>query len=130
MIGIFFYYGDDLHAQAEALHDAEDYGDFKTSSVSHEALWETKLKKDQAYDFDYFPRGRVVYNKRSKRHTVYIDRDLNKPEIIEKITAFFKIKAGRYTVKYDEHYQCHLCNRGYVVLGDVFDVVRISYMGK
>jgi hypothetical protein len=115
MIGIFFWYDDDLHAAAEALHEAEDYGDFKTTSLSHAALWETKLKNDQPYDFDYFPRGRVVYHMKSKRHTVYIDRDLNKPEILAKIIAFFKITAGQYTVKYDEHYQCHLCNKGYVV---------------
>lgn len=61
-------------------------------------------------DFDYFPRGRVVYNKKEKCYYIYHDKcieDLN--EILK------QYKNENYKILEDFHYQCHKCNKNYVI---------------
>jgi hypothetical protein len=115
MIGIFYYFDQHVHARPEALGKAEVYGELKTTSFSHLEFWENELKKNMPWDYDYFPRGRVVYGLKSRKYTLYIDRCLNDPEIIRSIAAEFGLSGKNGVgVRFDEHYQCHRCNRDYV----------------
>jgi hypothetical protein len=115
MIGPFFRVRGKLKAQTISLTEAEDYGDYLTTSVSHDEVWRKIFGRGAAVDFDYFPRGRVVYNKRTERYTVYIDKCLDTPELIEEIAAAFGLQDSVYNVEFDEHYQCHGCNRHYII---------------
>ena len=53
------------------------------------------------------PRGRVVWDITNNRAIIYIDRCINKPEIISKIKVTFELQ--NYTVAYDDHYRCRNC---------------------
>jgi hypothetical protein len=115
MIGIFYYFAQRPHARPEALDKAEVYGESKTTSFSHPEFWGNELRKNTPWDYDYFPRGRVVYDLKSKKYTLYIDRCLNDPEIIRSIAVEFGLpEKGGYGVRFDEHCQCHRCNKDYV----------------
>ena len=111
MIGIFFYVNGLLHVHKEPLDKAEDYGDFKTTPLAHDTLWENRLRAKQVkdVDFNFYPRGRVVYNRMSGQYIVYIDRDLNKPRILRKIAEVYNFADAVYRVELDEHYRCHMC---------------------
>jgi hypothetical protein len=115
MIGLFFHVRGMLKTHTIPLEDAEDYGNFKTTSVSHDEVWQREFGRGMAVDFDYFPRGRVVYNKRTERYTVFIDKCLDTPERIEEIAVAFGLPGGGYGIEFDEHYQCHRCNRDYII---------------
>ena len=42
--------------------EAEKYGDFLNYPKSHMEIWDKYYYSKYHVDFDYFPRGRVVYN--------------------------------------------------------------------
>lgn len=115
MIGLFFYVEGKLLAYKVALEDAEVYGDFLTSPVSHDTVWHKGVGLNRPVDFDYFPRGRVVYNKKQEKYIVYIDRCLDTPEHIAEILKAFGLVDCQQTIAFDEHYQCHRCNKEYFV---------------
>ena len=113
-VGLFFIANDTLLLHKRTLADAESYGDFLTYPISHDDVWRHEYYKKYRVDFDYYPRGRVVYNHKKELFTVYIDKDLDKPEIMAKIISIFGLDGNNYKVDYDEHYQCHMCNENYV----------------
>lgn len=116
MIGIFYYFNHTVHAHTVPLDEAEDYGDCKTTAFSHAEFWENALKKSLPWDYDYFPRGRVIYEKKAGRYAVYIDGCLARPKIVREIRlAFGLADTLKCFVGFDEHYQCHRCNKDYVV---------------
>jgi len=93
------------------LADAEPYGDFLNYPYSHHDIWNKNYRRQYGVDFDYYPRGRVVYRKSDDTYLIYHDRC---------VEPFIESVAERYVGKnvvitYDEHYQCHLCNRNYVI---------------
>lgn len=113
MIGLFFYVRGRLIPYRIAPEQAEVYGDFLTSSISHDAVWQKGIGADIPVDFDCFPRGRVVYNTREQNYMVYIDSCLNTPEHIAEIIQGFGLADCSYAIGFDQHYQCHQCNREY-----------------
>lgn len=115
MIGLFFYVEGKLLAHQVAPAQVEIYGDFLTSSISHDTVWHQGVGINLPVDFDYFPRGRVVYNRKERKYIVYIDRCLNMPERIAEILKAFGLTDCQHTIAFDEHYQCHRCNKDYFV---------------
>jgi len=115
-VGIFFVVNGDLVLDTVSLEQGELYGDTVGFS-GHYDYWEAltpqnsteQLFKNHAYD--YFPRGRVVYFKKSNSLRLYADRCMKKADI-EKVAATFQLPA--YRLARDEHYQCSRCNRGFV----------------
>ena len=114
-IGLFFYVKGKLLAYKVILEKAEVYGDFLTCPVSHDAVWRKRIGTKFPVDFDYFPRGRVVYNTREEKYVIYIDKCLDTTEHIAKIVEAFGLADHEYVVEFDEHYQCHKCNKDYLI---------------
>lgn len=114
-IGLFFYVKGKLLAYKAAPEESEVYGDFLTCSVSHDEVWRERTGLKTPYDFDYFPRGRVVYNIRDDKYVVYIDKCLDEPVYINKIVEAFGLKNNVCVIGFDEHYQCHRCNKEYYI---------------
>ena len=79
--------------------------------LSHYNIWMEKYYQEYKVDFDYYPRGRIVYRKIDNTFLIYYDRcmELQLDKIID------KFQNVRYELNYDEHYQCHTCNKGYVI---------------
>jgi len=97
---------------------AEAYGDFATHAKGHYRYWEALKRRGSAslkrsgipeapawYEYEEFPRGRVVYNRLTERFVVYIDAKLNRPPFIQLIEFVFGVRVGAYDIAGDEHYR-------------------------
>jgi len=76
-------------------------------------FWDKYYFKRYRVDYDYYPRGRVVYDTNSGKFLIY--RDVCIPD--EEMHKFSKDYASpNYVLLLDEHYRYHKCNRSYVNL--------------
>lgn len=111
-VGIFFYAKDRLIFHKCMLKDAEEYGDFLIYPYSHDEIWEKHYKKIYNVDFDYYPRGRIVYNTAEKSFWIYKDKCIASLILLSTIiNNLGGINKGE--LKTDEHYVCHKCNEEY-----------------
>lgn len=108
--GLFYYIDDIILIHCCALDKAEDSGEFLNLPKSHYEIWEKYYAAEYHVDFDYYPRGRVVYRKADQAFLIYYDRCLK--NIIQRLAYQFEGQKAEYHL--DEHYQCHMCNRNYV----------------
>lgn len=85
--------------------EAEDYGDFKTEPMAHYEFWPTLQRKLKVIgEYEDWPRGRVVYNVKDDRFTVYIDRQLAGVPFKAHLLAHFALPADKTTFAFDAHY--------------------------
>lgn len=108
-VGIFWFVLHDgrveLVAHKTPWPDAEDYGDFKTEAMAHYSFWPTLQKKLKLPgEYEDSPRGRVVYNTREDRFTVYIDRQLAGDVFRARILTEFVLPADKTGFAFDFHY--------------------------
>lgn len=106
-VGAFFFIGDHIISNDIETEQGDTYGDYINYS-SHWDLWRTFVEQYPEYeclDYDYFPRGRVVYNVKRGKYILYADPKINDRKYIDKIEKQFCIKPGSYEIGFDEHYQ-------------------------
>lgn len=107
-VGVFYYVLKNVLSDDVPVRDGDPYGDFVNYS-SHWDLWkelQKTYKSFQRMEYNTFPRGRVVFNKKSYKYIIYLDKKLNTPEIISKIVEQYKLSSGSYIVNdEDEHYK-------------------------
>lgn len=109
-VNLFFFVKGKFLIHSCKNQDAEKYGDFLNYPKSHMDIWEENYYKIYRVDFDFFPRGRVVYNLKEECYYIYHDKcitDLS--EILQKYQGL------NYKICTDFHYQCHKCNKGYII---------------
>lgn len=97
------------------LEKADPYGDFLTFDASHYDTWEHWRKSSElsseakeiviGYEYEDWPRGRIVYDQIKSQFTLYADRRLMSPFTITSICERFHLPKDRVTVKGDFHYQ-------------------------
>ena len=108
---LFFCVDGNLLFHGCTLEAAEPYGDFFNYPNSHYKIWQKYYAHKYKVDFDYYPRGRVVYRKTDDTYLIYYDKCMAR--FIDSVTEKY---AGKKTeIGYDEHYQCCLCNKDYVL---------------
>ena len=83
MVLLFFYIPNQKNFLIHKCenNEAEKYGDFLNYPDSHMEIWDKYYYKKYKVDFDYYPRGRVVYNLSEDTYYIYHDiciKDLNK----------------------------------------------------
>ena len=101
-----------------SLAEAEPYGDFLTHPRGHHDVWEgwrrlgpTGLARRGLpaiiawHEYEHFPRGRVVFDTRSGRFTLYADRKLQAPRILRQVLRTFGLDPARCGVQSDPHYR-------------------------
>jgi hypothetical protein len=98
-----------------SLEAAEPYGDFLTFAGGHYEVWEgwRNIKgRDQAlrtvvrtFEYEDWPRGRIVFDRVKKRFVLYADRKLMLPDTITQIQARFALSPDKTMVETDFHYQ-------------------------
>lgn len=108
---LFFHVNGKLLFHGCSLDAAEPYGEFLNYPHGHDKIRRKYYAPKYNVDFDYYPRGRVVYRKSDDTYLIYYDKCM-KPDI-GKITE--KYAGQKLELDYDEHYQCHMCNDDYVV---------------
>ncbi len=88
----------------------EKYGNFINYPESHMEIWDKYYYKKYHVDFDYFPRGRVVYNIEADKYYLYHDK------CIKDVSSLIPLEdKGKVEIREDFHYQCHKCNKYYVI---------------
>lgn len=91
--------------------DGEPYVDFVNYPESHDGVWQREYYQKYRVDFDYFPRGRIIFNKAKGVYLIYHDPCIATEA--EKLRGHYS--DGKCEVGLDEHYQCHRCNKNYVL---------------
>jgi hypothetical protein len=104
-----------LLASGYPIDQAEPYGDCLTYGPSHYKIW-AQWRRDKTvdpdiravvrfYEYEDWPRGRVVFDSSRDLFVLYADRKLMTPELIARIRAEFHLPEERTEVKSDFHYQ-------------------------
>lgn len=105
-VGAFYFIGNKIISNDADVRDAESYGDFVNYS-SHWDLWNAFVKAYPEYDeldYDYFPRGRVIFDRGQHKYILYIDPKLNSSKYINKIKSRYGLSSGAFRLGDDEHY--------------------------
>jgi len=110
-VGIFFFTNKGLLVSSEKLSKAQRYGNFLTYQNGHYDIWTDMYEPSYQKEYDYFPRGRFVFDTLNDTFVIYKDKCI-KDEALSKIVLSFEGKP--YRIELDEHYQCHRCNPDYV----------------
>ena len=103
---------------ATSLAEAEPYGDFLTHPRGHYEVWTQWQKTRTApdangfilqtiadHEYEFFPRGRIVYNIATNSFILYADRHLQQDTTIMRIANQFGLAAGTFAVFSDLHYR-------------------------
>ena len=90
-----------------SLEAAEPYGDFLTFPDGHLEVWEQwRRAKDsvaslratvRSFEYEEWPRGRIVFGQLKRPFVLYTDRKLLSPETIARIQKRFAIPAEKTT---------------------------------
>lgn len=108
-VGIFFCVEGKLLLHSCSLEDAAPYGDFLNYPMSHDEVWARNYQHRFKVDFDYWPRGRVIYNRAENKYLLYYDQCMEaQARALAKCFGDVSVELQR-----DEHYQCHGCNPNY-----------------
>lgn len=119
MVGLFFIIDGEIYADAYELEEVEPVNGLLDGYGSHYEYWEALTPfyaEFQGHDYDYYPRGRVIFNANSQRYKIILDTCIQDPSHIRKIADTFNLREQAYSIESDEHYQCHSCNSEYCFL--------------
>jgi hypothetical protein len=115
----------ELYMSDVSVREAVSYGDLKTyDRVDHYGYWNGTLRRmlvrvenGNIYrdkDYDFFPRGRVVYDTREDVYYLYLDRCLIKNQhLVNEIIEAMYLPRMKVSVDTDSHYKCRACNPHY-----------------
>jgi hypothetical protein len=117
-VGIFFKVANDFLIDVVPVEESEPYGDalqYGGHFDFHECLHPAapSERRFKAHDYDYYPRGRVVYFPKRNTFTLYVDPCLT-PDDIKWIINLFGLDGQTMEVAKDEHYRCSRCNGSYL----------------
>lgn len=122
-VGIFWGIPEPDHSwtilmDATSLADAEPYGDFLTHPRGHYEVWSQWRRNRTApvasrsirraiadHEYEFFPRGRIVYNTVTGIFIVYADRRLQQETTITAIASEFRLTVGTFIIRSDAHYR-------------------------
>ncbi len=107
-----------LVTDCTSLTDAEAYGDFLTHPREHFEVWENWRRRGATglsrrglptliawHEYEYFPRGRVVFDTLSSRFTLFADRRLQAPRTLPRVLHVFGLDLAHCAVRPDLHYR-------------------------
>jgi len=118
-VGIFWVIetraGPTLLTASCPLAEAEPYGDCLTFGSGHYQVWRNWRSSRELeaaaravvreYEYEEWPRGRVVFGRATQRFVLYTDRKLMDAENIERIRECFQLPFDRVSVEGDSHYR-------------------------
>lgn len=113
-VGLFFYVNRNILFDFVDVSQAEVYGDFRIGNSSHYDIWDEKYDKIHSKPYDYFPRGRVVYQYKENKYILYADKCIDE-KAIKDIVKIFGIENESINInRTDAHYVCKGCNKDYL----------------
>jgi hypothetical protein len=117
-VGIYFKIDNEFLRDAVPVADGEPYGvaiQHGGHNEFHELLVPATLpeRRFKSHDYDYYPRGRVVFFPATNIFRIYIDPCLGQDDI-QRLIELFELAAAQIETATDEHYRCARCNKAYV----------------
>jgi hypothetical protein len=101
-----------------ALHAAEPYGDCLTFGPGHYEVWQRWQRARapitpltpliRSHEYEEWPRGRVVFDRKADRFFLYADRRIQNADLLPALRALFCLPAHRVIVRADAHYRSPL----------------------
>jgi hypothetical protein len=112
-VSIFWLINGRVLIDSTPLGEAEPYGDYLTHPRGHAAVWEQYQRNGVFPEMEYEepPRGRVMYNTKTRQFTLLADRCiLKRKDLVAEIKK--ELGLPRNTkVGDDSHYRCSDCLR-------------------
>ena len=114
LVGIFWVVSGKLVIDSTPLGEAEPYSDFLIHAAGHDEVWQRYqhsglVPADMEYDDS--PRGRVMFDTKTRRFTLLADRCILKDKgIVHQIMSELKLPKNTETDT-DDHYRCSVCLR-------------------
>lgn len=90
------------------------FGDFCQLDCDHFDRWETWKK---AYhlpesEYDYYPRGRIMFNSKIHKYVVVCDLCISNSETIKRLLCYeYGLDKNKVVWVTDEHYDCNTCRK-------------------
>jgi hypothetical protein len=115
LIGIFYLINGRIVSESVPLRTIRPSGGVRTYPRQHYELWSKLQKKDpDLYDLDCYalPRGRVLYNEKTRKFQILADRHvLKRDQVIDRILKDFRLEKSDVEFREDEHYRCAVCKK-------------------
>ena len=113
-LGLFYVIDEKLYWEGVPLKNAPDSSHFRIYPKMHPTFWNNTIAKNRPeldkFDAYYFPRGRVVYDKKSCRYELIADKCIIRKEgIISQIITEMKLSQKNTKILDDSHYECFKC---------------------
>jgi len=111
-VGVFYIINDEIYSDATTVRNAEAYNNKYTYGVHYDFYYDELAKYyDMPWlndvDYDYYPRGRVIFDKDENKYILYIDPVLNTPKYISMIADEFGLHNGGFYVDTDDEHYSH-----------------------
>lgn len=120
-VGIFFRVGETWLIDAVEVGSGESYGD-AVEHGGHYDYWQALQPQRpaerafRAHDYDYFPRGRVVYFPAVERFRIYVDDCITEGQQADLLLQFglTDVSAEFEGTEDGTHYVCASCSPSYL----------------
>jgi hypothetical protein len=114
-LGIFWLVGKDLVIAETPLEECELYSDVMNEPRSHVDYWASLQEKGtvpREMEYEESPRGRTVYNTKTKQFTLMADKHiLADSKVVKAIIRELHLPKGT-NLDGDYHYRCSVCLYG------------------
>jgi hypothetical protein len=105
IVGIFFVACGKLLFRGCSFDEGEHNPRFINYPESHAGAWERAYRAIYGFDEEYYPRGRLAYDKRTNFLMIYADPCIK--DVALKLALAYK--DGPRRIADNTGYRCHLC---------------------
>ena len=112
-VGIFWVVNAKPIIDSTPLGEAERYADHLTHAPSHIDVWTLFQRNGVApidMEYEEAPRGRVMYDTKTRRFTLLADRCiLKRKDLVGQIMVAMNLPSNNTDQGTDSHYRCAVC---------------------
>ncbi|GHU66252.1 hypothetical protein AGMMS49983_15510 [Clostridia bacterium] len=108
IVGLFFVTDREVLVHYSMIEDALEYEHFLVYGGGHHDIWELEYYDEYGVDFDYYPRGRIAYDKESKHFLIFGDACIK--SVMLMIADLIERSDCNAMVFVDQNYVCYQCN--------------------
>ena len=113
-LGLFYVVNGKLYWDGVPLNHVQGSIQYKIYPKMHPTFWKDTVVKDdvtlKAFDAYHFPRGRIVYDGRTKKYELVADQCiLSDKAMTNRIISEFHLQRVNLVSSWDSHYKCVDC---------------------